>query len=122
MRKFIFIVLLLLISISTKAQVTLQSYSAARAEWSEYTNNWVWDELSPCGITFIVTENVIEADDVAQSTYYVYSEYIVEKYRNAWRAVDEDGEKCIVGIVIEPKGSSFLYVMYESVMFKYFVK
>lgn len=122
MRKFIFIVLLLLISISTKAQVILQSYSAVRAEWSEFLGDWVWGERSPCTVTFRVTENVIEADDVAQSTYYVYSEYLVEKYKNAWRAVDEDGENCMVGIITEPSMPSFLYVMYESVMFKYFVK
>lgn len=122
MKKFIFIVLLLLISISTKAQVILQSYSVAKADWNDYAEDWIWDDPIYCNITFRVTENVIEADDVAESTYYVYSEYIVEKHRNAWRAVDEDGEKCIVGIITEPSEPSVLYIMYGNVMFKYFVK
>lgn len=122
MYKIITLIALLLISISSKSQVILQSYSVMRGEWSNYSENWIWDKPAYCGITFRVTGNVIEADDIAESTYYTYEEFIVKKHEYLWRAFDEDGEKCIVGITTEPNMPSTFYVMYDNVIFKYFVK
>jgi hypothetical protein len=88
----------------THAQEVYHTYEAGAATYSDEFDKWIYDKPIPVNLIFLLQQKVIIVSDQKRSTYV-----LGESFQNdvkldvgafGWYAVDEDGTKCAVKIVI----------------------
>lgn len=112
----------LIVSTVSYAQVYLETFAVAIGEWDIRTEEWDWEPLIYQDITFVLDGDVITVNDLSGSVYVTYAEFTDDKNSTSWKAVDEEGNSCIVGMSKKGHSPFTMYVMYDNFMYKYFFK
>lgn len=121
MRKIFFVISFLIVSFVSFSQHTISTYAIQIGNWNYYYEEYYWEALKPCDIDFIVQGDVITANDIARSTYYLYDNFDINKSFASWNALDENNEECLISIVYKDN-LTYLMVTYDAICFKYFFK
>jgi hypothetical protein len=81
------------------------SYRNSVAEWSDYSDKWIWSEIKFANIPVIIDKGLVKLENKSQSYYTTYRD-LGEKitYTNdnpkvkvsthSWLAIDKDGKRC----------------------------
>ncbi len=121
MKKIFFIISFFIASFVSFSQQTISTYAIQIGNWNYYYEEYSWESLKPCDIDFLIQGDVIIANDVAKSTYYLYDNFNISKAFASWNAIDENSIECIVSIV-HKDGLTYLMITYDAICFKYFFK
>ena len=121
MKKIFLIISFFIVSFISLSQQTISTYAIQIGNWDYYYEEYSWEALKPCDVDFIVQGDVIIANDIAKSTYYLYDNFNINKTFASWNAVDENNIECVVSIV-HKDGLTYLMVLYDAICFKYFFK
>ena len=91
-------------SFNSHAQEVYHTYEAGAATYSDEFDKWIYDKPIPVNLTFLLQQKVLIVSDQKQSTYVLGESFQNEMKQDVgafgWYAVDEDGTKCVVKIVI----------------------
>ncbi len=121
MKKTFLIISFFIISFISLSQQTISTYAVQIGNWNYYYEEYYWESLKPCDVDFLIQRDVIIANDIARSTYYLYENFDINKSFASWKAVDEDDEECIISIVYKDN-LTYLMVTYDAICYKYFFK
>jgi hypothetical protein len=104
MKKLLLSFVLTLAGIITYAQEVYHTYEAGAATYSDEFDKWIYDKPIPVNLTFLLQQKILIVSDQKQSTYVLGESFQNEMKQDegafGWYAVDEDGTKCAVKIVI----------------------
>ena len=85
--------------------------------WSDSREDWNWDMPKYVLINFILQNNTILADDVAQSTYKIFDQVVDTERLAMWDALDENNDDC--SIIINHDPPETISVMYDYIIYVY---
>lgn len=119
MKKILFTAVFILTCLICKAQDKLDSYALQIGHWNNYLEDYTWEDVKPCEISFLLQGDVIMANDAAESVYYTYNNFVHNELNNSWQAFDENRTKCIITMMFGE--TSYLIVIYNDICYKYFV-
>jgi len=120
MKKLILALLFVIVSLTGKAQPnTISTYGIQIGYWNYVAQDWEYQPLEPCVVSFILQGNVIIANDLAKSTYYTYDLLIETDTRISWKALDEKQLECIVSLANVNDIRCFV-VMYDDIIYRYY--
>lgn len=108
-------------SFSAKAQpMVINTFYSAIGTWDSYDKDWVFEDGNYTNIVFTINDNVIRADDKANSVYFITSTIDQEEYFLSYNAVDENGRKCVI-MISDNDGVDKMAIMYggSDLLFEY---
>jgi hypothetical protein len=118
MKKFILLLLLLIIRLTGISQQIFHVYECGMATYSDAFNKWIYAAPKPVVLTFLLQHKVMLVSDLTHSTYVLGELFqnVMKEDMTAfgWYAVDEEGRKCAVKIVVHRDGplSVQIHVIY----------
>jgi hypothetical protein len=104
MKKLVITFILIFSIFVTNAQEIYHTYEAGAMTYSDEFDKWIYDKPIPLNITFLLQQKILIVSDQKQSTY-ILGEFFQNELKQdvgafGWYAIDEDGTKCAVKIVI----------------------
>lgn len=127
---------MLMLSIKAYAQPNKNyvSYRNEVAEWSNYSNKWVWGEMKYANIPIEFDRNVIRMQNKSQSSYrsitdlgekitYTDSYPKVKITNHSWLSYDDAGRKCKVTISITDSDKYdplIVVIQYDDILLRYY--
>jgi hypothetical protein len=88
----------------THAQEVYHTYEAGAASYSDEFDKWIYDKPIPLNLTFLLQQKVLIVNDQKRSAYVLGESFQNEMKQDVgafgWYAVDEDGKKCAVKIIL----------------------
>jgi hypothetical protein len=104
MKKLLLSFVLALACFITYAQEVYHTYQAGAATYSDEFNKWIYDKPIPVNLTFLLQQKVLLVSDQKRSAYILGESFQNEMKQDVgafgWFAVDEDGKKCAVKILL----------------------
>jgi hypothetical protein len=104
MKKLLFSFFLTLAGFVTYAQELYHTYEAGAITYSDEFDKWIYDKPISVNLTFLLQKKVLIVSDQKESTYVLGESFQNEMKDDVgvfgWYAVDEEGTKCVVKIVI----------------------
>lgn len=112
MRKLIFTATLMMCSFTMKAQpLLIETFYSVIGRWDRVDGEWLFEEGNYTDITFSINNNVIRADDRANSVYFISSVIDQEEYFLSYNAVDEKGRECVI-MISDNEGIDKMAIIY----------
>ncbi len=88
----------------TNAQEIYYTHEAGALTYSEAFDKWIYDKPIPVNLIFLLQHKVLIVSDEKRSTYVLGETFQNDMHQDlgafGWYAVDEDGTKCAVKILI----------------------
>lgn len=135
--KKLLLIIALIASVSCFSQTKeWVSYRNSVAEWSNYSEKWIWGEIKYSNIPITIHGTVIKLDNKSQSNFTVYED-LGEKisYTNdnpkvkvtshSWLALDKDDKKCKIYMAFfnsDEYDPLTITVQYDDLLIKYYCK
>jgi hypothetical protein len=95
-----------------KAQpLLIETFYSVIGRWDRVDGEWVFEEGNYTDITFSINNNVIRADDRANSVYFISSVIDQEEYFLSYNAVDEKGRECVI-MISDNEGVDKMAIIY----------
>jgi len=85
--------------------------------WSDSREDWEWEKPKYTVINFILQNNTLLADDIAESTYKVFDKIVDTEELAMWDALDETNTSC--NIIINYVVPGTISVMYDYIIYVY---
>jgi hypothetical protein len=104
MKKLLISFVLTLAGFIIRAQEVYHTFEAGATTYSAEFDKWIYDKPIPVHLTFLLQQKILIVNDQKRSTYVLGESFQNEMKEDVgafgWYAVDEDGTKCAVKIVI----------------------
>lgn len=133
MKKLIFIVCMLFVTMTTYAQTTMSSYKNQVGFWNTYAKKYDWQELKYADIKIVFAKSYVKFYDQADSFYTILKANEKEKgYTNdakpqkyesySWDAIDEQNRKVFIMVIFYENDNEFITnIMYNDRVFRYYL-
>lgn len=133
MKKLIFIVCMLFVTMTTYAQTTMSSYKNQVGFWNTYAKKYDWQELKYADIKIVFAKSYVKFYDQADSFYTILKANEKEKgYTNdakpqkyesySWDAIDEENRKVFIMVIFYENDNEFITnIMYNDRVFRYYL-
>jgi len=125
MKKLLLLTAILICSFASYAQDYYRIYAVTIGYLNRSTQEVDWGEDKKTEMQATIKGNVLFISDKAQSTYTTYQELPLKdqggiRKQVAWRAVDENNNKCVVKLMWYYKGIQMIYIIYERYSLGYY--
>ena len=116
--KRLLLILCLFLSLLVQGQRSIiHTDQVTVGHWSDSREDWDWEKPKYTIINFILQNNTLLADDVAESTYKVFDKIVDTEELAMWDALDETNTSC--NIIINYVDPGTISVMYEYIIYVY---
>lgn len=135
--KKILLIICLIASIPVFSQSTdWVSYRNSIAEWSDYSEKWIWSEIKYANIPVILNKSVIRLENKSESYYTTYQDLgekvtytkdvpKVKITTHSWLAIDKDGKRCRVSMAFfesEDYDPLTITIQYDDIALRFYCK
>lgn len=136
MKKLLLIIFLIAATPSFSQTTNWVSYRNSYAEWSEYSEKWVWSEIKFANIPVIISKSGIKLENKNQSSFRTYDDLgekvtytdnvpRVKITTHSWLAYDKDGKRCKLSMAFfdsDEYDPMTINVQYDEIVFRFYCK